>query len=137
MTVDEFNELRKKHNGAQKKKPAHHESKLQQSCVRWFYYRYPDKIIYAIPNGGYRNKFEASIMKEEGILRGMLDLCIPVARCGYHGLYIEMKYGKNILSSDQKEIIAKLKSEGYKCEVCYTLDEFINVVNSYINGIKI
>lgn len=134
MTIDEYNELRKKHNGAQRKQSAHHESKLQQTCVQWFHLQYPQYIIYAVPNGGYRNKLEAAIMQGEGVLPGVPDLCIPVARCGYHGLYIEMKYGKNRLSDNQTEIIAKLTTEGYKCEVCYTLEEFMNVVNSYLNG---
>jgi hypothetical protein len=42
-----------------------------------------------------------------------------------------MKYGKNSTSPDQKKVIAKLQKNGYKVEVCYTLEEFINAVQTY------
>lgn len=46
---------------------------------------------YHIPNGGLRSKREAARMKGQGVRPGVPDLCIPVARRGYHSLYIEMK----------------------------------------------
>ena len=47
--------------------------------------------VFHIPNGGYRNKAEAAHLKAQGVRPGVPDLCVPVARHGYHGLYIEMK----------------------------------------------
>ncbi len=131
MTVDELNQLREKHNGSQRKPPAHNESKLQIACINWFHLQYPKHLIYSVPNGGFRNKVEAKIMRAEGIISGIPDLCIPVPRKGYHGLYIEMKFGKNKLSDNQIQIIAKLEAEGYKCDVCYSLEQFMNSVNTY------
>jgi hypothetical protein len=98
----------------------------------WFRYKYPQHIIYAIPNGGQRNVVVAAKMKAEGVLSGVPDLHIPTARKGYYGLYIEMKSGKNKPTERQNEVIKKLENEGYKCAVCYSLDEFINTVNNYI-----
>jgi len=51
---------------------------------------------------------------------------------GYHGLYIEMKAGRNKPSDEQITIMAKLQNEGYKCVVCWSLDEFIKAVDEYI-----
>lgn len=45
----------------------HHESVLQQSCKRWFDLQYPQfsKLLFAVPNGGWRSKVEAVIMRRE------------------------------------------------------------------------
>ena len=41
------------------------ESQLQQMCVRYFRHKYPQYLIYAVPNGGLRNSAEAKRLKEE------------------------------------------------------------------------
>ena len=48
----------------------HEESRLQQNCVKWFRYQYPEPkyLIYANANGGARSRIEAMIMKGEGVL---------------------------------------------------------------------
>ena len=82
----------------------HVESKLQIECIKWFRLQYRDKLIFAIPNGGRRGIIEATIMKKEGVLAGIPDLCIPVASFGYHALYIEMKTETGKLTESQKNI---------------------------------
>jgi hypothetical protein len=71
-------------------------------------------------------------MNGEGVLSGVLDLFIMKANKGYHGFFIEMKYGKNPLSENQKEFIKKAQAHGYKTAVCYTFDEFFKTVNEYM-----
>ncbi len=51
-------------------------------------------MLYHIPNGGKRNEREAAALKRQGVRAGVPDLCLPVAKGKYHGLYIELKYGK-------------------------------------------
>ena len=76
----------------------------------------------------------ASKLKAEGVLSGVPDLHIPIAKKGFHGLYIELKNGKiGKVSDNQKTIMEKLQSEGYQCEVCRSFDEFRNVVDYYMN----
>ena len=54
--------------------------------------RYPElKLLHHIPNGGRRDPVEAKHLKQQGVKSGVPDLCLPVARRDYHGLYIEMK----------------------------------------------
>ena len=106
---------------------------LQVACVNYFRLRYPKGLIYAIPNGGQRNVIVASKLKAEGVLSGVPDLHIATAKKGFHGLYIELKNGKaGKVSDNQKTIMEKLQSEGYRCEVCRSFDEFKNVVNDYM-----
>ena len=120
------------------KKPPikHEESKLQQACVQWFRYQYPNEIIFAIPNARKVPIHIGKILKREGILSGVPDLQIPTSTSEYNGLFIEMKYGNNSTSPDQKKVIAKLRKNGYKVEVCYTLEDFINAVESYFGIIS-
>ncbi|OJV40855.1 MAG: hypothetical protein BGO29_14910 [Bacteroidales bacterium 36-12] len=113
-------------------KPKQQEHDIQVACVNWFRYRYPKFLIWAIPNGGQRNKIVAKKLKDEGVLAGVPDLHIPVAMKGYHGLYIEMKAGRNKPSDEQLTIMGKLQNEGYKCVVCWSLDEFMKVVEDYM-----
>ena len=108
------------------------EHQLQVACVKWFRYQYPHELIWATPNGGQRNAIVGAKMKAEGALAGVPDLTIPKPAHDYNGLFIEMKAGKNKPTPEQKEIMNKLTAYGYKCEVCYTLAGFIEVVNDYM-----
>jgi len=75
------------------------ESNEQIALFQWVSYqlkRYPElELLYHIPNGGHRYATTAKRLKAEGVKAGVPDLCLPVARGGYYGLYIEMKAGKN------------------------------------------
>ena len=64
--------------------------------------RYPElAMLYANPLGGKRPRRTAARMKAEGAKAGVPDITLPVARCGFHGMYIEMKFGKGRLTSAQ------------------------------------
>lgn len=95
------------------------------------YCRYQGILIYAIPNGGKRNTREAANLKRQGVKAGVPDLCVPVARRGFHGLYIEMKYGNNKATEKQKEWLEALNREGYLAKVCNGFDEAIELLNYY------
>lgn len=76
-------------------------------------------LLYAIPNagaGGQRG--QGGKMKAEGVKRGVPDLCLPVARGGFHGLYIELKDVGGALLAEQKQWISYLRMGGYCAEVC-------------------
>ncbi len=104
------------------------EHNLQVSCINWFRIQHRGKIIYAVPNGGQRNKIVAAKLKAEGVTASIPDIHIPIPNRFYHGLYIELKVKPNKPSESQKIAMNKLELNGYKCEVCYSLDEFIRVV---------
>jgi len=109
----------------------HNESKLQQACVRWFRMQYPDKIIFAIPNGGKRDVREASRLKAEGVLAGVPDLFVPEARYGFHGLFIEMKFGDGKMTEAQEKICEDLKNLGYGVTTISTFEAFEKLMKSY------
>ncbi|MDB8790643.1 VRR-NUC domain-containing protein [Romboutsia sp. 1001216sp1] len=96
---------------------------------------YPElKLIYHIPNGGKRGKSEGARLKRAGVKKGVPDLCLPVPRRNYHGLYIEMKYGNGRTSKEQKEWINKLNEQGYYATVCNGFEEAKEAIERYINS---
>ncbi len=89
-------------------------------------------MLYHIPNGGKRNKREAAALKRQGVRSGVPDLCLPVASKGYHGLYIELKCGKNKPTENQKLWIKNLNEHGYAAVVCYGWQEAANCICDYL-----
>lgn len=99
---------------------------------------YPElELLHHIPNGGTRNKIEAGKLKAQGVKAGVPDLCLPVPRKGFHGLYIEMKKpGQKIDRESQQRWIYLLKELGYHVAVCNTWTEAVTVLSSYLQGGK-
>ena len=92
-------------------------------------------LMYHVPNGGSRNRVEAARLKAQGVKAGIPDICLPVARGGYHGLYIEMKRQHGgVLSDDQKDKIPRLKEQGYRVEVCKGFQKAADVIEAYMEG---
>ena len=110
------------------------ESRIQQGCVRWFRLQYPEYagLLYAIPNGGKRNAVTGAILKAEGALAGVADIFLSVPNRFYHGLYIEMKKPKGRQQESQKLFQQAVESQGYKYSLCYSLDEFMELVKMYL-----
>ena len=90
-------------------------------------------LLYAIPNGGKRAIKTAVALKKQGVKRGVPDMCLPVSRGGYHGLYIELKRQKGgTVSDEQREWIAALNSQGYKAIICHGAEEAIEQIRGYL-----
>ena len=94
--------------------------------------QYPDiDRIFAIPNGGHRHKAVAGRMKAEGVKAGVPDLFLPVPRGIYAGLFIEMKYGTNKPTENQREWIEYLARCGYLAQVCNSFDSARRLLIDY------
>ncbi len=109
------------------------------------------KRVYHVPNGGMRHKATAGRLKAEGVRPGVLDINIDVPQrkvdglkyshglrgddcltTVYHGLRIEMKFGKNKPTAEQKDWLEYYESAGYQTAVCYTSIEAWNVIVKYL-----
>jgi len=114
----------------------HLESKLQIECVKWFRYQYPNyrMLLFAIPNGGKRNAITAQILKSEGVVSGVADLFLSIPKGKFHGLYIEMKYGKGIQSDNQKEFEKNVIAMGYKYIITNSLYDFVKEIDLYMGS---
>ena len=92
------------------------ESELQITCINWFREKFPKQkhLLFSIPNGG------------------VSDLFLMMGHESSHGLWIEMKAEKGILSHDQKEFQEDALDNGYTIAVCRSLDEFKNTITKYL-----
>lgn len=108
------------------------EADEQRAVVEWCDLR---KVpVFHIPNGGFRNGREAANLKRQGVRAGVPDLCVPVARGGYHSLYIEMKAGRGRVSDRQREWLRLLRDQGMCAYVCYGASNAIALIDEYLNG---
>ena len=51
----------------------------------------------------------------------------------YHGLYIEMKYGRNTATQEQVEFMCDMKEAGHFVAVCHDAQSAISLIEQYIN----
>ena len=115
------------------------ETAEQQTLFQWARMmcgKWPElKLLYHIPNEGERSQKTGARMKAEGLKKGVPDICLPVARGGNHGLYIELKRVENSrVTQEQLEWIEALMAQGYVAAVCRGCDEAIRLITDYLNG---
>ena len=110
------------------------ESRLQIACVRWFRYQYKDieRLFFAVPNGGQRNKVTGKILKDEGVRAGVADLILQIPRKGFSSLSIEMKTEDGRQSVEQKKYQESLEKNGGKYVVCRSFEEFVSIIKDYL-----
>lgn len=112
----------------------HEESRIQIACKRWFDYQYQHfkSLLFAVPNGGQRGKFEAKIMKAEGTTPGVADMILLISRRGYGSLCIEFKTEKGRQSEKQKEWQHVAEMCGNKYVVVRSFEQFVKEITAYL-----
>lgn len=107
------------------------EAQEQQAVVE--YCELAHIPVFHIPNGGWRHEHTGAQLKRQGVRPGVPDLCIPVARGGFHGLYIEMKRAKGgRLTEAQRGWLDLLRRQGYCAECCHGAGEAIDLLRRYM-----
>ena len=96
--------------------------------------QYPElDLLYHCPNGADRHPAVAAKLKRQGVKPGVPDLFLPVARSGWHGLFIEMKKRKGgRVSDEQKAWIEALTAQMYRAVVCKGCEEACDELIRYL-----
>lgn len=115
------------------------ESDEQIALFRWAAYEtnaHPElSMLYHIPNERRCTARQGARMNAEGRRKGVPDICLPVPKGGFHGLYIELKRTKGgTVSEDQRGWIKALQRCGYRAEVCRGWEPAMNVILEYLEG---
>lgn len=111
------------------------EHQEQKAFIQWCNIKgYPYNLIFAIPNGGKRNIVVARKLKAEGVKSGIPDLFLPVVSAQRSGLFIEMKSKNGKATAGQKQRMADLSREGYRCMICYGIDDAVKCVLDYVES---
>lgn len=85
-------------------------------------------------NGVRLTAAQAGKAKAAGMLKGEFDVKLPVARGGYHGLIIEMKAGKNDLTTEQLWYGTRMAQEGWLCAACWDWETAKDQITLYLQG---
>lgn len=83
-------------------------------------------------NGVKLSKAQAGKAKAAGMLAGEHDLSLPVARGRYIGLSIEMKYGRNKPTEEQRWYGQRLEDEGWMVRYCWSWPEAQQIIEYYL-----
>jgi hypothetical protein len=130
--MSSWNEVPRKVMRPKKKVVGDNPLEAQEQVKLIVYLRKRNILHYAIPNGGKRGQMEAIRLKQQGVVAGVPDICIPVARKGHHGLYIELKrVAGGTVSDAQQYWMEALAKEGYKAEIVRGYDAAIAIVEEY------
>ncbi len=89
-------------------------------------------LLHAIPNGDWRGWGTGKKLKAQGVIPGIPDLFLPVARSGFHGLYIELKKANGTIKSDQWETMLTLHKEGYCVRLSNNLRVTMDIISDYL-----
>lgn len=89
-------------------------------------------LAFMIPNEGKRSPVLGRLFKRMGMRAGTPDIFIPYPTKIHHGLFIELKYGKNKPSPAQIKFIELLNQQGYLAVVCWGADAAIDVIVKYL-----
>ena len=137
---------------------AHH--KIQTAIVEATQYIEECRWLYAVPNGEKRETVTVvrrgkkhticpagRRLKEEGVKRGVLDLHLPMPAPNssyrftqgrdtppYHGLFLEVKTGKDKLTPEQREFWEWHIERGFACAAASSIQQGIDIIRNYLDG---
>ena len=116
------------------KRPYSGEAGVQKAVVDYIKYQYPH-VLYCASAGGVRTSMKQAIkMKATGYVKGVPDLQIFESVGNYHGLLIEIKDLKGVVSKEQKQWIKDLNDRGYFATYCKGIEATIKVIDDYLAG---
>lgn len=120
-----------------RRRPDDEEHRIQCACVNWFRYQYPQLHynLFAIPNGGRRDKVTGAKMKAEGVVAGVADLILLKSNKAHGALLIEMKTRKGKQADTQRQWQQAMEASGFKYVICRSLDDFIREIQDYLSNI--
>ena len=105
------------------KPPIATEAQIQFAIVDWLR-RTMDCFVFHIPNGGARNAITGAMLKRQGVVAGVADICVLFQHEGEpRTLFIEVKKKGGYLSDAQREFKAQCERYGHDYLLARSLDE--------------
>lgn len=116
--------------------PTEHQE--QVALIKWFSEYAPrvgldERCLFAIPNGGSRNKAGAFQLVLEGVKKGVPDLCLIAP--GGRSLWLEMKRMKGgVVSKEQSSFHILMRKLGFEVVVVHGAHDAISAIRNFIEG---
>lgn len=129
-----YNCYSEKKNHPRKKKD-NEEERIQCEffvLVKLFFPKIPNKLLFAVPNGGYRHIIEGANLKRQGVTSGVADVILLIPKKGYASLCLEFKTKKGIQSDEQKEFQRQAENCRNKYVIVRSALQAIEEIRKYI-----
>jgi len=112
------------------------EAKIQSEVFQTVWNEYPElrRLFFHIPNGGKRHIVEATKFKSMGVVAGIPDMFLALARGRYHGFFIELKNEVGKIDKKQLAIHDKLRAQGYRVDVHDNFEDCYFEIEKYIRA---
>ena len=103
------------------------EDKIQAAIFQYHWNNYPEErgLLFHVPNGGKRNKAEASKLMAVGVVAGIPDLVYSFAGKVF---FMELKTLKGVISPVQKKRHATLRENGSHVFIIRTPEQGIRLI---------
>lgn len=116
------------------------EEEEQASLFDWadrMLHRYPELgWMFAVNNGLRLRPAVALRARKAGTRKGVADVCLPAARGGYHGLWVEMKrLTGGRLEPEQRAFGEAMLRQGYLYKVCRGWEQARAEIEAYLNEV--
>lgn len=129
MTPEEYNKIAAR---------AVSEETEQIHLMVWCRYmenQFPElETIYHIVNEGKRTAVTGGKLKEMGLRKGMPDVHLPVSRCAFSSLYIEMKKIGGKPTAEQVDRLEILERYGNAVVICEGAEAAEKVLTAYCSN---
>lgn len=112
----------------------HEEDDIQEEFFKQASLFFPElgKLLFAVPNGGKRNKLEAVRLKRQGVRSGVADVILLIPKGGFSSLCIEFKTQIGKQSDEQKLFQQQASEVGNKYIVCRSASQAIEELKLYL-----
>lgn len=125
----------------QQKRRSHksNEGRIQAECFQWFHNSFPQYrgLLFHVPNENDRadsNPIQGAIRKSLGVWPGVADFICLIPRGGHGALLIEMKDEHGAQKPAQRVWQSAVEAQGYRYEICRSLEQFQTIINEYLNA---
>jgi len=132
-----------------KRKISHEEDDIQADFFRvvpTFFPNIPDKLLFAVPNGGKRDQVtktnkkgvtttwspEAARMKRQGVKRGVSDVILLIPKKGFASLLMEFKTQQGNQSDEQLLFQQQAEACGSKYVIVRSVGNAIDEMKEYL-----
>ncbi len=117
----------------------HKESDMQIRLVKWFRVTYPELCFlleHPHNEGNGLTRSQQIIANREGVTKGVADLIFHVPSRRHHSLALELKWGKNTQSKEQKYFQMFFEAAGGKYVVIRSYDQGVEEVTKYLADVS-
>jgi hypothetical protein len=121
------------------------EKDEQKLIFKWWFKQYPkfDMCLFSSLNGislggSYKQRsITINSARAQGMLNGVSDIQLCVARGGYHGMFIELKRSngkESNVTPCQWSFIYAMREQGYYATWCAGHKQAIELITDYMEG---